>query len=236
MKKYCAFILLTIILSTACSCSAPAKKTAATSKPTQATTEEITTAEPTTVEPTTVKKAEKKKKKSFTKPTEKKEKKSKKTTKPTTSPPTQGKTRPNTHIAVTRPPKGSFSASDFIFTYKKKQIKLNQKIDAVFKLIGDDNSVGELSKKRTEYEYDDFILTTYKEDDEERIDLIEIIGDGTSTSKGAKIGMFATRLKRLYGDPNKLTETKYVYGSGDKTLTFEYENNIVTYITYKYSH
>lgn len=233
MKKLITAFLIIMILTAACSCSNPAeKKVETTAKPiptTSAATEKATE----TTQPET--KKEKETKKPTEKPTEKKEKKPKKT-KPTTMPPTQGKTRPNTRVAVTAPPKGSFSSSDFIFTFKKKEIKLNQKIESVFKLIGDDNSIGELSKKRTEYEYDDFILTTYKEDDEERIDLIEIIGDGASTSKGAKIGMFATRLKRLYGDPNKLTETKYVYGSGDKTLTFAYENNIVTDITYKYSH
>ena len=231
MKKLIAALMIVMILA-ASSCSKPAEKKAETTKPiptTSAATEKPTaTAQPET-------KKEKETKKPTEKPTEKKEKKPKKT-KPTTMPPTQGKTRPNTRVAVTAPPKGSFSSSDLIFTFKKKQIKLNQKIESVFKLIGDDNAIAELSKKRMEYEYDDFILTTYIEDDEERIDKIEIIGEGASTSKGAKLGMFASRLKRLYGDANKLTETKYVFGSGDKTLTFTYEDNTVTEIVYKYSH
>lgn len=230
MKKYCVLLTLTIILTLLTACSKPAEKkpaTKASSTTAAATTTAATTAQPTTKE---------RKIKVTTKPTEKKEKKPKTTTKPTTMPPTQGRTKPNTHIVVTQPPKGSFSASDLTFTFKKNPIKLNQRITSVFKLIGDDNSVGELSKTRTEYEYDDFILTAYKENDIERVDTIEIISDGVSTSKGAKIGMYATRLKRLYGDPHKLTETEYIYGSGSKTLTFSYKDNIVTAITYKYSH
>ena len=227
MKKLSVILLLAIVLATMTACSNTSDKK---TKPPATTANTTTTA--STTQPSTAKHTVK----VTTKPTEKKEKKPKKPTKPTTMPPTQGKTRPNTHVAVTQAPKGSFSSSDLVFTYKKNQIKLNQKIESVFKLIGDDNSIGVLSKKRTEYEYDDFILTTYKEDDVERIDTIEIIGEGVSTSKDAKIGMYASKLKRLYGDPRKLTETEYVYGSGSRTRTFSYENNIVTDITYKYSH
>ena len=227
MKKLSLILLLAIVLATMTACSNTSDKKSKASATTENTTAAAVTTQPSTAKHTV---------KVTTKPTEKKEKKPKKPTKPTTMPPTQGKTRPNTHVAVTQAPKGSFSSSDLVFTYKKNQIKLNQKIESVFKLIGDDNSIGVLSKKRTEYEYDDFILTTYKEDDVERIDTIEIIGEGVSASKDAKIGMYASRLKRLYGDPRKLTETEYVYGSGSRTLTFSYENNIVTDITYKYSH
>lgn len=227
MKKLSVILLLAIVLATMTACSNTSDK-----KPKPPATTAHTTTTAVTTQPTTAKHTVK----VTTKPTEKKEKKPKRHTKPTTMPPTQGKTRPNTHVAVTQAPKGSFSSSDLVFTYKKNQIKLNQKIESVFKLIGDDNSIGVLSKKRTEYEYDDFILTTYKEDDVERIDTIEIIGEGVSASKDAKIGMYASKLKRLYGDPRKLTETEYVYGSGSRTLTFSYENNIVTDITYKYSH
>lgn len=227
MKKLSVILLLAIVLATMTACSNTSDKKSKAPATTENTTAAAVTTQPSTAKHTV---------KVTTKPTEKKEKKPKKPTKPTTMPPTQGKTRPNTHVAVTQAPKGSFSSSDLVFTYKKNQIKLNQKIESVFKLIGDDNSIGVLSKKRTEYEYDDFILTTYKEDDVERIDTIEIIGEGVSTSKDAKIGMYASKLKRLYGDPRKLTETEYVYGSGSRTLTFSYENNIVTDITYKYSH
>lgn len=227
MKKLSVILLLAIVLATMTACSNTSDKKSKAPATTENTTTTAVTTQPSTAKHTV---------KVTTKPTEKKEKKPKKPTKPTTMPPTQGKTRPNTHVAVTQAPKGSFSSSDLVFTYKKNQIKLNQKIESVFKLIGDDNSIGVLSKKRTEYEYDDFILTTYKEDDVERIDTIEIIGEGVSASKDAKIGMYASKLKRLYGDPRKLTETEYVYGSGSRTLTFSYENNIVTDITYKYSH
>lgn len=233
MKKLSIIIITLIMLTAFSACSGEKPK-----KPTQsASTAAYTTAKASTTatEAQTTKPARAKK---VTKPTEKKEKKPKKT-KPTTLPPTQGRTRPNTHIVVTSPPKGSFSSSDFEFVYKNHKINFNDKLEDVFKLFGDDASIGELSSTRNEYEYDDFIITTYKKDknDEvERVDSIEIIDEGAKTKKGAKLGMYATQLKRLYGDPNKLTETEYVYGSGAKTLTFSYEGNIVTDILYKYKH
>lgn len=238
MKKFFVLLLPIIFTLIITSCAGNEEKpvTVPVTKP--ATTEQTTSTAPET---TTVKPTEKpaKTKKSSKKIKQDKKEKPTKKTKPTTMPPTQGRTRPNTHIAVTSPPKGSFSSSDFIFKFKNHTIKLNDKTEDIFKLIGDDYSLGELSSTRNEYEYDNFILTAYKkskDDETERIDTIEIIEKGAQTTKGAKIGMYATRLKRLYGDPNKLSETEYVYGSGSKTLTFTYEGNIVTGIIYKYKH
>lgn len=247
MKRISIFILslILVVLITSCAAEKPNPTTVSTTKPTTAAQTTTATVPATTTAATTTAATKPKKKpekpEKATKPTEKKEKATKPTkkTKPTTMPPTQGRTRPNTHVAVTSPPKGSFSANDLVFKYKKHSVKLNEKVEDIYEVFGDDASEGELSSKRTEYEYDDFIVTTYKEDKDdeyERIEKIEIIDDGAETKKGAKIGMYATRLKRLYGDPFKLNEEKYLYGSGAKTLTFTYEGNIVTGIIYKYKH
>lgn len=228
MKKLTGIVILLLVIITSASCS---NGNSVESEP---TVTDIPETESITVKPTEATTAAKKNKKKTTKPTEKKEKK--KATKPTTKPPTQGKTKPNTHVAVTRPKKGSFTAGDLNFVYKKKTLKLKQNVEEIFKWFGDDYAEGELSADRMEYEYDDFIVTTYKDGKTERVDSIEIIGEGVATQKGAEIGMFASRLKRFYGDANKLTDTEYVFGTGSRTLTFTYEGNTVTGYIYKYSH
>lgn len=232
MKKLTTLFMLLTVIITAASCSN------GRSAETEPTVTDITAAETASVKATEVKvenkKVKKTAKKATTKPTEKKEKKT--TTAPTTKPPTQGKTKPNTHVAVTQPKKGSFSANDLNFVYKKKTLKLKQKVEEIFKWFGDDYAEGELSNNRMEYEYDDFIITTYKDGKIERVDSIEIVGEGVTTTKGAKIGMYASRLKRYYGDANKMTDTEYVFGSGSLTLTFTYEGNIVTGYIYQYKH
>ncbi len=232
MKKLTGIVILLLVIITSASCS---NGNSAESEP---TVTDIPETESITVKPTEVTveniKVKKSAKKAVKTPTEKKEKKT--TTAPTTKPPTQGKTKPNTHIVVTRPKKGSFSANDLNFVYKKKTLKLNQNVEEIFKWFGDDYAEGDLSDNRMEYEYDDFIITTYKEGKTERVDSIEIIGEGVATTKGAKIGMFASRLKRYYGDANKMTDTEYVFGTGSRTLTFTYEGNIVTGYIFKYSH
>ncbi len=232
MKKISALIIILAVAVLSASCS---NSSASKSKVKKTTVKPTAIATSTTAKEVKIKKkAVKKDLSKATKPTEKAEKKS--TTKATTAPPTQGKTKPNTHIVVTSIPKGSFSSSDLNYVYKKKTLKLNQKVEDAFKMFGEDYAEGEISKNRFEYEYDDFILTTYTEDDTERIDSIEVIGEGVVTPKGAKIGMYASRLKRLFGDANKFTDTEYVFGSGSKTLTFTYEGNIVTGFIYKLSH
>lgn len=181
------------------------------------------------------------------KPKKKKKKKSSKL-------PTQGQTQAGTYISVTSPPKGSLKPADLSFYYKGKNLSLDEDIENAFKLLGEDNSVTELSKTKTEYEYDDVTLVSYtvdtqtksektkkskasdEADDEvekpEKIEQITVTSDKLSTQKGAKIGMYATKLKGLYGDPSKKTSTAYTYTIGNKSLVFNYENNLVTSFSY----
>ncbi len=228
MKKLYAILLLAavVILSTACN-----DTTAAEAPSTQPQTEAITEIPSTTVKPT--EETVREKKKATEAASEKKKKKVKKT-EPTTFPPTQGVVKPNRHINIVYPPKGSFSASDLVFKYKGKTINLNDTIESVIKKFGEDYALGEDSDTEFEYEYDGFTVGTYKKGEVEKVVYINVFEDNVATAKGVKIGMYASRLKRYYGDAKKFTDTEYVYGSGSKTLTFNYENNIITEYTYNY--
>ncbi len=229
MKKTAVFFLIALVVFLT-SCTRPAPETTVTAykpKTETKTSPTETTSDVKVIASQTIATPKK------TKPTEKKEKKKK--TKPTTMPPTQGKTKPNTRVVVTTV-KGSFSSDDLTFVYDGETIKLNEKIEDVFDSIGEDNSASTLSNNRQEYEYEDFTIVTYIKKDVERVESITVTGENVATAKGAKIGMFASRLKRVYGDAKKVTETAYIYGSGAKTLEFNYEDNIVTGWTYKYKH
>ncbi|MCH5299020.1 MAG: hypothetical protein J1E96_04580 [Ruminococcus sp.] len=155
-------------------------------------------------------------------------------TTPATMPPTQGVTKPGRTIVVTTV-KGSLTSTDLDFIYGSETIKLNEKVEDVFKKLGDD-SYEKPSKKTNSYEFDDFTLYSYVEEGVERVDKIVVSDNDYSTAKGAKIGMYASRLRREYGDANKMTDSQYVFGSGTKSLIFTYEDNIVTGIIYKLDH
>lgn len=232
MKKlftlYLASVLAILVLTASCSNANTTNKKITESK--TETTALKTTAAKTEVATETVKEKTVKTKS----PTEKKEKKVK--TVPTTTPPTQGKTKPNTRVVVTQPAKGSFSVSDLVFSYKGKKISLNDKIEDVFEKFGEDYSLGEISDTQFDYEYDGFTVTSYTKNKVERVESISVDGENISTPKGVKIGTYASRLKRYYGDAKKVTETEYIYGSGSKTLVFNYEDNLVTEFSYIYKH
>ena len=149
-------------------------------------------------------------------------------------PPTQGVTRANTHINV-YVEKGKFEANDLIFDYAGAYIELNDLIEDATAILGEEDAVDEFSKTRTEYDFGDITLVTYKAGGEERVEQISINSEDISTSKNAVIGMYATQLRRIYGDPTRATASAYVYTLGSKSLIFYHEENIVNEIKYKLS-
>lgn len=163
-------------------------------------------------------------------------KKKKKKQQPTTAAPTQGQTRAGTHIEVTEAPVGSFSEEDLEFILDGAFIYLDDEIEDVLALAGDDNSVSELGDDAYLYEYDDYSFTTYTKKEKEKVDSITVLTDAIETQKGAKVGMYATKLKSVYGDATKKSDTLYTYVSGKKSLEFNVEDNIVTSYTYRLKH
>lgn len=146
--------------------------------------------------------------------------------------PTQGETRAGTYVAVTTAPNGSFSVDDLTFIFEGAYIELGDDIEDVEAILGDNNSVIEVSKARTAYEYDNLTVITVTRGDEETVEKITVTTDKLATKKGAKVGMYATQLRTVYGEPTKKTATAYTYTGGEESLVFEYTNNIVTSYSY----
>ena len=150
--------------------------------------------------------------------------------------PTQGDVVPGTHVQVTTAPNGSLSDSDLSFFHKGKYIKLGDDIEVAEKILGEDIGANELSKSKTEYDFDGVTIVTYAEGENEIIEQITVTSDTFVTKKGAKIGMYGTQLRTMYGVPEKKSETAHVYTIGDKSLTFTIQNNVVATYIYKLKH
>ena len=194
-----------------------------TESQTQSTTEGKLNAEVETVkvetDPTTPKKPKKKKKKKETEPL-----------------PTQGVVQPGRHIVVTTVC-GSVNSNDLDFVYVTSIIKLNESMSSVFEKLGEDNISSELPKDKMEYDYSDFVITSYLDaNGVERLEKIDILTEDVGTVKGAKIGSYGTELRRLYGEPNLYKGNTVTYTKGNSNLTFTVEDNLVTNITYLYNH
>lgn len=173
-----------------------------------------------------------------TEPSDNKKTKETKPTKPTTTKPsepaTQGVVKPGRHIQVTTV-KGSLIPKDFFFVYGSATVKLNDTIESVYEKLGEEDSLKELSKRKKQYIYSDFILTTYKDKKgKERIEEIIVTEDSWATTKGATVGYYGTALRRIYGDPVSNKNGVITYRSGANNLIFTVENNLVTGISLKY--
>ncbi|MCR5652413.1 MAG: hypothetical protein K6F88_01280 [Ruminococcus sp.] len=165
-----------------------------------------------------------------------KAKKQKKKKKRKNTLPTQGDPNPNTNIQVTTAPNGSFDSSDLDFIFEGAYIYLNDDIEDAIAILGEDNGATELSKTKTEYEFDDVTVVTYEKNEKERVESITVLTDTIPTPKGAKVGMYGTQLRTVYGLPTKKSDTAYTYSIDNKSLVFNLENNIVTSYSYIMSH
>ena len=231
MRKIYLILALVLVVTVFSSCYDNAKpvvidseytEETTTESQTQSTTEGKLNAEVETIkvatDPTTPKKPKKKKKKE---------------TEPL---PTQGVVQPGRRIVVTTV-SGSVNSNDLDFVYVTSIIKLNESMNSVFEKLGEDNISSELPKNKMEYDYSDFVMTSYVDaKGVERLEKIDILSEDVGTVKGAKIGSYGTELKRLYGEPNLYKGNTVTYTKGSSNLTFAVEDNLVTSITYLYNH
>ncbi len=250
MKKYIyiAVVLVAVLFATACG-NQKTEETEVTAYVPKTEQTTVTETEPETKEPEVVEETVSvKKRRSATEPVENKKTKKKSSsssktsatsTEPTTvtapNVPTQGRTRPNTRITVTRPAKGSFTQADTDLIYDGMYVYLDDIMDDVFAVLGDDFDAEELSAHVMQYENDSFILTARTSGGEERLKNLTITSGGIKTQKGAEVGMYATKVRTIYGDPIASNDTMLVYESGGKRMIIQHENNVVTSITYKFS-
>ena len=232
MKKIYVILALVLVSVLFCGCYDNAKPVVIESEYTEETTSSST--EPTTegelrAKVGTVKVS--------TDPTDPKKPKKKKKNQEETEPlPTQGVVQPGRHIVVTTVC-GSVNSNDMDFIYIDRVVKLNESMESVFEKLGEDNISTELPKGKMEYDYSNFVLTSYvDENDVERLERIDVLSEDVGTVKGAKIGSYGTEMRRYYGEANVYKSDSITYTKGNNSLIFTVEDNLVTKITYLYNH
>lgn len=84
------------------------------------------------------------------------------------------------------------------------------------------------------YLYNGFELTTYSDEDDKNEYILEVrlMNDGVETKEGITIGNKLEEVISKYGDNYTKEGEKYIYADSNTTLTFEFENDEVTDVTY----
>lgn len=82
------------------------------------------------------------------------------------------------------------------------------------------------------YTYGSVVINTYPENDKDYVLTIELKDDTITTAEGIYIGSSKADVVATYGDATSETDVALVYEKGECQLTFFFEDDCVTNITY----
>ena len=82
------------------------------------------------------------------------------------------------------------------------------------------------------YNFEMFELTTYFDQDEERVYSIYFLDPNLPTTEGLCLGDSVDDMKALYGETYEVEENAYIYTRGETLLTIVTKNNIIISIEY----
>lgn len=82
------------------------------------------------------------------------------------------------------------------------------------------------------YTYGSVVISTYPENDKDYVLTIELKDDTITTAEGIYIGSSKADVTATYGVATQETDVALVYDKGDCQLTFFFEDDCVTNITY----
>lgn len=82
------------------------------------------------------------------------------------------------------------------------------------------------------YTYGSVVISTYPENDKDYVLTIELKDDTITTAEGIYIGSSKADVTAAYGTATSETDVALVYDKGDCQLTFFFEDDCVTNITY----
>ena len=82
------------------------------------------------------------------------------------------------------------------------------------------------------YTYVHFEIDTYPAEDGDRISMICLLDDLTSTPEGLSIGDSKDKMEQLYGTNYELAGSEYVYNAGKMKLKIQVSSGNVSYISY----
>jgi hypothetical protein len=82
------------------------------------------------------------------------------------------------------------------------------------------------------YTYGSVKITTYPLEEVDYIYSVELMDDTVSTAEGIGIGASKDDVTGAYGNASETTDTSLIYTKGDSTLTFIFDGDSVSAITY----
>lgn len=82
------------------------------------------------------------------------------------------------------------------------------------------------------YTYGSVVISTYPENDKDYVLTIELKDDTITTAEGIYIGSAKADVTAAYGAATQETDVALIYDKGDCQLTFFFEDDCVTNITY----
>ena len=127
---------------------------------------------------------------------------------------------------------------DYYLTYNNYQIKVGNDFNTLLALVGPYNSVREEASSYSEgtakvYNYNDFEVETYIENNIEKIYSIIVTSAQVETNEGIHLNSSKHEMTVAYGlDYNQPTEEIYTYSLSNSNITFIVENDIIIGIMY----
>lgn len=129
------------------------------------------------------------------------------------------------------------SKEAFVFKTADKEITLGEEFS--IEKCGKENEYSEIASCAFEgldktYKYDNYEITTYPDNNKDKILSIYFLDETVSTTEGVKISDSYDDMVNAYGTNFEKESNKYTYKKGKTSIEFFVENEVVTSIEYKY--
>ena len=125
----------------------------------------------------------------------------------------------------------------YVFEYKGTQIAMNAPMADILLKLGEPDDYFEADScafqgKDKVYKFGSVVITTYQKDSVDYVYTIQIKDDITPTPEKIRIGSVKQSVVEIYGTAHEDTGTAYVYTKDKSKLTFIFDDDKVSNITY----
>lgn len=137
-------------------------------------------------------------------------------------------------------PTGKAVVQGYLFKYNGNDVPLGTKADDFIASAGQPDDVFEAPSCAFDgvdkiLYYPGFLINTFPVDGVDYILSVEIKDGGVYTAEGLTLGAARTDVIEKYGEAASETDTSLIYEKGEMTLSFIFENDQVSALTYYYN-
>ncbi len=145
----------------------------------------------------------------------------------------------NTNGPGSTEPTGNAVVQGYLFNYKGNDVLLGAKADDFIAAAGQPDDVFEAPSCAFDgvdkiLYYPGFLINTFPDEGVDYILSVEIKDGGVYTAEGLTLGAQRADVIEKYGEAASETDTSLIYEKGDMTLSFIFENDQVSALTYYY--